>query len=147
MTGPKLVLLGDHRSSSLGQNLSSLEGALTFITSWWTSPPAAVLPQGHGPHSHISLSSVESHLHPVSTWEAGLLLASDPVDCSRPSPASGPLLGAVVKTLSSSHQGWVDVHFSSAGGAGVSAVSGRVLQTPAFRCTLSLAVTFTGVVS
>ena len=93
------------------------------------------------------MPSMESHLHPVSTWEAGLLLASDPFDCSLPSPASGSLLGAVVQTLSSSHQGQVDIHFSSVVGAGVSAVSGRVLQTPAFCSALSLAVTFTGMVS
>lgn len=88
---------------------------------------------------------VESHLHPVSTWEAGLLLASDPVDRSLPSLASGPLLGAVVKTLSSSHQGRVDIQFSSAVGAGVSAVSGRAPQTQAFRSALSLSVTFTSI--
>lgn len=57
--------------------------------------------------------SVESHLHPVSTSEAGLILASDPVDCSLPSPASGPLWVLWSDPQQQSPRSRLDIHSQS----------------------------------
>lgn len=84
----------------------SSQATLTLISPLLLDNHLQLLSFSHlsqGP-SHISTCLMESHLHPVSTLGGWLILASDPVDCSLPSPA-WTTFGCCGQTLSSSHQG------------------------------------------